>query len=98
MDTFLSFFISHLPNIIQWIVATIILLIGSLFALMIFGKSKAQNAVETMGSLGDLGDFEVKLSEIVKRNMASTEVSSGTGSTATHGDSQGDPAMSRHPK
>ncbi len=67
MDAFLSFFIHYLPNIIQWSIAAILLLLGSLFTIMIFGKSKKDPESEMQ--IGDLGALEKTLKEILKTSI-----------------------------
>lgn len=67
MDAFLSFFIHYLPNIIQWSIAAILLLLGSLFTIMIFGKSKKDPESEMQ--IGDLGALEKTLKDILKSSI-----------------------------
>lgn len=67
MDAFLSFFIHYLPNIIQWSIAAILLLLGSLFTIMIFGKSKRDPESEMQ--IGDIGALEKTLKEILKTSI-----------------------------
>ncbi|MBK7844328.1 MAG: hypothetical protein IPJ71_11630 [Bdellovibrionales bacterium] len=86
MDAFLSFFIHYLPNIIQWSIAAILLLLGSLFTIMIFGKSKKDPESEMQ--IGDLGALEKTLKDILKSSIGDLS-SSGALKTSGNESNQG---------
>lgn len=86
MDAFLSFFIHYLPNIIQWSIAAILLLLSSLFTIMIFGKSKKDPESEMQ--IGDLGALEKTLKDILKSSIGDLS-SSGALKTSGNESNQG---------
>ncbi len=85
MEHFLNFFVSHLPVIIQWLIAIILLLMGFLFAFMVFGSKKSIGFGNGDFTLGDLGAFEKKLSDILIQNkqnkMDQTQLTQSTQTT-----------------
>lgn len=86
MDAFLTFFIHYLPNIIQWSIAAILLLLGSLFTIMIFGKSKKDPEGEMQ--IGDIGALEKTLKEIMKTSigdLSSSGVLKSSGNQSNQG-------------
>ena len=68
MDAFLNFFITNLAVIIQWLIAVILLLVGSWLVLLIMGKGRQKSS----GSLdvSDLGSLESTLREIAQKGIA----------------------------
>jgi hypothetical protein len=92
MDAFLSFFIHYLPNIIQWSIAAILLLLGSLFTIMIFGKSKKDPESEMQ--IGDLGALEKTLKEILKTSIGDLSASGALKSSENENNQGSDPFQS----